>query len=754
MTTMKLDIGGAETHIVELSKALKRKGTDVLVASNGGAYENELREAGIPHFKVELHSKNPSCMKKAYNKLEKIITENHVDVVHSHARIPSFLCGKLQKKLGFPFVTTAHWVFSTKFPLNLLTDWGMRSLAVSDDIKQYLIDSYGIKSDNIRVTINGIDTDKFSPELDGSSVEKEFSFEKGKNRIIYVSRMDEDRSFAAHKLIEICERLDKEIKDLEIVIVGGGNDFENISAKADEVNKKLGRRAVILTNSRTDINKFIVSGKIFIGVSRAALEAMACERPCIIAGNEGYIGIFDKDKLGVSIDTNFCCRGCEQTTADKLFADVVTLFKDEVLCERLGKYSRETVKKYYSVDTMADDALKMYISAVKGTKINDAQVSEMSDIDKYLGYSNPKRDIDIMISGYYGFKNSGDDSILKAMISSLKELKPNIKIVVLSKNPEETTKNYNVDAIDRFDVLKIRSCLKRTRLLLSGGGSLIQDITSNKSLMYYLGIIRAAKLCGAKVMLYANGIGPVKNISNHNKIKKVLSTVDLITLREESSLRELSILGVDKPKAIVTADPAFTLEVADEKTVKSIFSECGISSDEKFFIISLRAWQRLDKNFETKIAEFADYINSRYGFKPVLLPMQKKYDTDICKKVSSLIKCKNIVIDNRYKPSEILGIIKNAEFVLGMRLHTLIYSAKVGTSVIGLVYDPKVKAMMDYLSQDYVVDVSNFDIDQIKAYADEIIGEKDEISEKLRALSKAAEFKAEQNAELAIELLK
>ena len=95
MATMKLDIGGAETHIVELSKALKRKGIEILVASNGGAYEAELAEAGIPHFRVELHSKSPSCMKKAYLKLKNIITENNVDVVHAHARIPGFLCGKL-----------------------------------------------------------------------------------------------------------------------------------------------------------------------------------------------------------------------------------------------------------------------------------------------------------------------------------------------------------------------------------------------------------------------------------------------------------------------------------------------------------------------------------------------------------------------------------------------------------------------------------------------------------------------------------
>ena len=139
MATMQLDIGGAETHILELSKALKRQGIDVFVASRGGAYEQELIDAGIPHIYVPLNSKKPSSMWASYRILKKLVEEEKFDVVHAHARIPAFILGKLHKKMGFRFVTTAHWVFSTRFPLNLLTDWGERSLAVSDDIKNYLI---------------------------------------------------------------------------------------------------------------------------------------------------------------------------------------------------------------------------------------------------------------------------------------------------------------------------------------------------------------------------------------------------------------------------------------------------------------------------------------------------------------------------------------------------------------------------------------------------------------------------------------
>ena len=91
MVTMGLDIGGAETHIVELSKELKKQGVDVSVASNGGVYVAELAENGIEHYEVPLHKRSASLMLKSYLRLKKIIKEMKPDIVHAHARIPSFV---------------------------------------------------------------------------------------------------------------------------------------------------------------------------------------------------------------------------------------------------------------------------------------------------------------------------------------------------------------------------------------------------------------------------------------------------------------------------------------------------------------------------------------------------------------------------------------------------------------------------------------------------------------------------------------
>lgn len=364
LVTMGMDIGGAETHILELAKELKRRKNDVFVMSNGGKYIEELSESGIEHIWAPLHNKNIFNMITSYKTLEHIIQEKKIDLVHSHTRISSFICGKLQKKMNFPFVTSAHWTFKVTPLLKLMTDWGENVVAVSDDIKEYLIKNYKVNEENIFVTVNGIDPEKFSKSIDYSDIAKEFNFRENANRIVYISRLDESRALVAKQLVNIAENLNDKIENLEIVIVGGGDSFDEISQKVEEINKKVGKKLIILTGPRTDINKFAASGQIFIGVSRAALEAMACEQPVIVAGNEGYLGIFDESKLEKGIETNFCCRGLEMSTEEALEKDILELMtrKDK---EKYGKYNREVVKKYYSVEKMTDDCEKAYNKTLK-----------------------------------------------------------------------------------------------------------------------------------------------------------------------------------------------------------------------------------------------------------------------------------------------------------------------------------------------------------------------------------------------------
>lgn len=366
MALMGLDIGGAETHVTELSKELKRRGHNIIVASNGGVYEKELADFGIKHYKVPLQNKKPNNIISSISLLKKIIKDEKIDIVHSHARIPSFLLGKLRKSMRFPFVTTAHWIFTTKYGLKYITDWGQKTLAVSEDIKKYLMDNYKIPEGNITVTVNGIDTVKFGKNNASEKIKSEFSISQNDKTIVYVSRMDVDRSLVAHQLISAVDALCPVIEDLRCIIVGGGNDFDNVKKEEDAVNKKYNKTIITMTGARTDISEIISVCSLFVGVSRAALEAMASQKPCIIAGNEGYIGLFEEEKLKTALETNFCCRGCGESKTEVLTQDIANFFgmwQEDI--EKTAEYSRKVVLDNYSVSKMADDAEKVYKEAME-----------------------------------------------------------------------------------------------------------------------------------------------------------------------------------------------------------------------------------------------------------------------------------------------------------------------------------------------------------------------------------------------------
>ena len=202
MATMGLDIGGAETHIVELSKELKSRGHQVAVVSNGGVYVPEIEAAGIRHYAAPLNRRSVGSMLQAQRILRQVIAREKPDIVHAHARIPAFLCGRLQKSMGFAFVTSCHGVYQVSGALRLLSNWGERTLAVSEDIRDYLVRQYNVPQEHITLTINGIDTDKFSPALTGEAVRREFDLGDGPV-IAHVSRLDPETVYTARQLVEL-----------------------------------------------------------------------------------------------------------------------------------------------------------------------------------------------------------------------------------------------------------------------------------------------------------------------------------------------------------------------------------------------------------------------------------------------------------------------------------------------------------------------------------------------------------------------
>ena len=728
MATMGLDIGGAETHIVELVKQLKKQGHDIAVVSNGGVYVPEITAAGIRHYQAPMHRRSVGDMRKSRAVLKRVIQQEKPDVVHAHARIPAFLCGTLHKQMGFPFVTTAHWVFNSKGVLRYLTDWGQRTVAVSNDIKDYLIREYQIPDEHISITINGIDTDKFSPEVSRDRILNEFSLDGAKPIISYVSRMDEDRALVARQMIEIAPRLDKAVPGVQMLIAGGGNVYQELKEKSEQVNRQLGRTCIVMPGARTDINEIAAAGDVFVGVSRSALEAMSAAKPVIVAGNEGYHGLFTQDKLEEAMLGNFCCRGLPMSDPETLLRDLTEVLSCNAEKKaELGACGRQVILDHYSVRRMAQDCLDMYQKVRK---------------PRYH----------VVMSGYYGFSNAGDDAILQSIHQSIQHASDEVEVTVLSNDPEETRRVYGLNAVPRFRIPSVLKTLHKCDALLSGGGSLLQDRTSTRSLLYYLSIMRIAKLMGKPVMLYANGIGPVDKPSNRRRVKRAVDRADLITLRDHGSAQELREMGVKNPNLHVTADPVFTLEPAAREESLRLLQGAGLKDGMDIVAVSVRDWPDTER-FAVEAAALCDHLRRTYGMEVLFLLMQPHKDRTATEKVRQAMQEPSYVLDTPCSPRELMGVLGEAKLCLAMRLHTLIFAARMAVPVLGLVYDPKVESYLEELNLPSAGHVDTFERTHAIEQADRLMERYDQCRVQLKEKSEQLAQAARDNERLLLKLL-
>lgn len=320
----------------------------------------------------------------------------------------------------------------------------------------------------------------------------------------------------------------------------------------------------------------------------------------------------------------------------------------------------------------------------------------------------------IVISGYYGFDNIGDEAVLYTIITTLKKEIPSAKIMVLSNNPEKTAQSYGVQSINRWDFKNIIRVIKNSDLLISGGGSLLQDVTSSKTIPYYLAIVKLAQLYKKKVVFYSQGIGPVNKKFGRWLIKRVANKVDAIFVRDEASKQLLQEIGVKKDVG-VAIDPV--LGIATSKSKEKLGKTVGIY---------IRPWENEEQNQKMIIAMKEGLIELlQKGYKLYMVPMHYEQDLEISRALKAALEIElkdrelNLenqitVLDKKLSIKEVLRYTAEFDFVIGMRLHSLIMAAANCVPMIGLSYDPKVTSFIGQIGVPYCIDVKEIDSNNFK----------------------------------------
>ncbi|MBR4859937.1 MAG: polysaccharide pyruvyl transferase CsaB, partial [Alphaproteobacteria bacterium] len=270
-----------------------------------------------------------------------------------------------------------------------------------------------------------------------------------------------------------------------------------------------------------------------------------------------------------------------------------------------------------------------------------------------------------------------------------------------------TAQAFDVKVVDRWSKGGLVKAIKNCDILVSGGGSLLQDVTSKNDIIYYLGIIKLAQILKKKVMIYAQGIGPVNHGRNRKLVRKILNKVDAITVRDLDSRMELMQMGVYR-EIMVCADPVMGIlaEEIDAEAGKALLVQGGIDSNnaKPILMVAARSWQDNARLF-AEVAAYCDHA-VQAGWKVVLLPFHYPDDVAAGRQIVSQMKTTQlhaqndvIVLEGNYTPQDTMALLKNADLILGMRLHSLIMGAGLLKPMIALSYDPKVESFMQLLRQ-------------------------------------------------------
>ena len=659
MVTSEMDNGGAETHIYSLSAALSAMGHKICVVSSGGRLADGLQKLGVKHVRLYLKGHDPLALLRARIALGRLLGKESFDIVHAHSRLAAYVAYYAARAEGIPFVTTVHAKFTLSPLLKRLSRWGNPTIAVSEDLRHYLCEGYGFCSENTRLVPNGIDISLFYP---ADAIAQN-------HRIVFVSRLDGDCSAAALALCRIAPALCRRFPDTEIIICGGGEEYPRLKA----LKSKAGMSCVRLMGNVDKPAEILRSARLFVGVSRAALEAMACGIPAILCGDEGFLGLADSDEaLRRAALTNFCCRGAEKLTDKALYSEIIKAFSmSQAEANSLSRLLSAYVREHNSIELMARQTEAVYGEALS------------SRIEKGRGQT--------VLLGYYGFGNLGDNALLRASIKRARKTYAGKRISALTRSPKKDRLDFGIRCVNRYNPFSVIWELWGADTLILGGGTLLQDATSLRSLLYYSSVIALGKALGLRIELWGNGLTRPRAELSARLVKSAIAKSSYVGLRDLSSASEALRLAEaeDGDKLYYEKDLAAAQQAAQDSRIDFLLDRLGIKKDgivKEFAVIAVKGGA--GDGYLRILRYWLENIKGQ-GISLVFLPMFPAEDTAECLR---LCKAHGGVVAACLSEGDAVGLMKRCSVVCGMRLHSLVFANAADVPFVGFGGDPKIES--------------------------------------------------------------
>jgi polysaccharide pyruvyl transferase CsaB len=296
-----------------------------------------------------------------------------------------------------------------------------------------------------------------------------------------------------------------------------------------------------------------------------------------------------------------------------------------------------------------------------------------------------------LLSGYYGFGNLGDEALLEVIVERMRRRFPSARLEVLSASPQTTAMRYGIDAVPRWDWRAIRSAIGRADVVISGGGGLLQDATSLRSLLYYAAILREAIRARRKTMVFAQSVGPL-DFLGRLIVARFCNGLDRATVRDERSRRLMQRL-VPKTPVEQTSDPVFLYDLPQEQMD---LSDEGLGPESgAYAIVSVRKVPSL-RDVTPVVARAVDRLAQRHGVRAAFLPLGGAGDAAVSADVIRACASSPVLLPE-CTLEKAASIVGGARVVVGMRLHALVLAARYAVPFLAIAYDPKVSALCEDL---------------------------------------------------------
>ncbi|MDI6785365.1 MAG: glycosyltransferase [bacterium] len=359
----QIELTGAETYAVSLTKKLKSKGYRIVFVSDTLNSKN----IGVPYYPLDLDNRKSFVNRFRHIRfLCQMIRKERIDLIHAHSRASSWVAYFASRITNIPLVTTAHCIYPVHLSRKFLPCFGKKVIAICESVRDHLIKDLKVNPKDIFLIPNGIDIHRFRPNID-SAVREEFDILREAKVISWIGRFSGPRGRIIEEVIgKVFPEILKVIPNLKLLIVAGGNRPFSLKSKVEAINHQFKQEIVKFTGLRSDIPQIYALSDLVIGAGRVAIEAMACGCPVLAVGENKFVGLINPQSIEEGIYNNFgdCCKS-EQVNWEGLTKTIMEIFKDEKEANKLSQWGRKVTIDRFDLEKVTEEVEKVYEKALE-----------------------------------------------------------------------------------------------------------------------------------------------------------------------------------------------------------------------------------------------------------------------------------------------------------------------------------------------------------------------------------------------------